>query len=613
MVMELVEGTAIDRWADARMLSVPERVRLMETVAAAISHAHQRLVIHRDITPLNVLVTGDGVVKLIDFGIARPADAEGATTAVDIAGMGRLLRRLLREAPPELAAVIAKATQADSARRYATADAFAADLVAWRTGFPVAAMEGGRREALAKFVRRHRAWVVALALFVLALATALLAVTMANQRAGAAQAEAEARFERTRGIARTLLFEAFDAVSQVPGATAARNLLAQTGAAYLDELAAMKGAPPDVVAEAGRGYVRLAEVVGGGQVASLGRHADANALLGKAEALLLPLRQAHPHDPAVARAYAALRLEQAGVDLYNNNAADRARGHAAEAEAVLQGLTTRDADAARMVATAIQAQGDSFGWNDDYARALPYHLRAEAFLAGLPAPLRSDRGVMAARSGNLRLLAEAHHKQKHGPEARAANDAAIAINRELVALQPDNPAFQRKLTHALWYAAVVHRTNMRDAQARAAITESLQLARRLVARDPADMGALRMLALVGEVMAQVEMDAGNAAASVALSDEVLAMHARMVEAAGDAPGALRSMTAALRTIGGNYYVMGDVAGACRIWRRAVGHYATMQARGQLTGLDASNGYPEIAGYVRDICDGGARPKLPWEP
>ena len=85
LVMELIAGQPIDVYCEERHLTVAQRVRLFLQVCAAVSFAHQRLVVHRDLKPGNILVTADGTVKLLDFGIAKLLEIEPATQADEAA------------------------------------------------------------------------------------------------------------------------------------------------------------------------------------------------------------------------------------------------------------------------------------------------------------------------------------------------------------------------------------------------------------------------------------------------------------------------------------------------------------------------------------------------
>lgn len=219
LAIEYVDGDRIDFYCRTRDLDIPARLRLVVQVSRAVAYAHSKLVVHRDLKPANILVSADGAVHLLDFGIARLLNANKGEGLTELAGLvltpdyaspeqirGELIgagsdvyslgvltfelltgerpyrldrssraaleqaiveaepRRPSDVAPPpwrrllrgDLDTIVFKALKKDVGERYASADAFADDLERHLDARPVLARPDRVGYRFGRFLRRNR-------------------------------------------------------------------------------------------------------------------------------------------------------------------------------------------------------------------------------------------------------------------------------------------------------------------------------------------------------------------------------------------------------------------------------------------------------------------------
>jgi non-specific serine/threonine protein kinase/serine/threonine-protein kinase len=339
LVMEYVEGVPIDRYCDDHALGLDDRLQLILQACAGLAHAHQRLIIHCDVKPANILVTGDGTVKLLDFGIAKLVDPEKTvtlfrpgtpaysspeqlrgetlTTASDVYSLGVLAYVILTGQWPyptrsggfaeavldteplvasrvaglaaarakqlrgDLDNVLAKAVAKDPVRRYASVQQFGDDLESFRHGFPVRARADTLSYRVARFVRRHR---VATGFGAVAVVAIVAAALVSNRQARIA----ERRFEELRAFAHAVVFDVNEAIAPTPGTVGARKLLVETALRYLDRLSQERSSDTALREELAGAYIRVGGVQGGAFLPNLGDTAGAIASFQKAIAAVGP-------------------------------------------------------------------------------------------------------------------------------------------------------------------------------------------------------------------------------------------------------------------------------------------------------------------------------------
>jgi serine/threonine protein kinase len=167
LVMGLVRGEALDR--HARSLPLGDRLRLFDRICDTVAFAHAHAVIHRDLTPANIMVGAFGQVHILDWGLAGGSEPGGTdgymapeqrTTTfdarVDVFALARLLGGLSTPDARPLASIVARGTAADPALRYASVAELAAEVRRFADGQAVLAHRERPFERAARFARAYR-------------------------------------------------------------------------------------------------------------------------------------------------------------------------------------------------------------------------------------------------------------------------------------------------------------------------------------------------------------------------------------------------------------------------------------------------------------------------
>lgn len=352
LVMEYVDGVRITQYCSAKKLDLVSRLKLFQTVCEAVDYAHRNLVVHRDLKPANILVSTEGQVKLLDFGVAKLLDEEVTgldpqtrlmtpeysapeqllggtiTTATDVYSLGLVLYELISEQRPfdfkgiapaeamrlitevnpaspssaakalpwarqikgDLDVIVAKALNKESERRYTSARALADDLQRFEKGLPIDARPDRWSYRAGKFIRRNRWETVAASLSVILLLTSTIAATFSARRAEQALSRAQVESVKSQQAVKFLseLFAAADP-RQTEGETISVANVLDRGTARIEELANQPEVQATLLSELGRIHT------------TLGHYDQALAMLQRAAKL--QLETLGPNEPALANTF----------------------------------------------------------------------------------------------------------------------------------------------------------------------------------------------------------------------------------------------------------------------------------------------------------------------
>ncbi|MGD1955366.1 MAG: protein kinase [Sphingomonadales bacterium] len=613
LVMEFVKGQPLNLWLEDEP-SEASRFAIMQQILAAVSHAHRNLIIHRDLTPNNVVVSDEGAVKLIDFGISsfqsasRAPGASGQTatpgfaapesgnstlpsTLLDIFALGKLMRMMFPgNARPEILAIAQKASADEPDQRYATVRELAEDVSRYRSGRPVTAFEGGFGYRTAKYLKRNWLPVSAAAVISVVIAGSVTLLAGAYQKEQAARQLADSRFKDVRTLAGTMMFDVYDAINAIPNTVEARQLVARKSIDYLNSLAITPDAPPDLRQEVGEGWLRLSQVTGGSSGDHIGLPEDASTFGARALDILEDLHADYPENEdiqyALGRASAILALDS----LYMLGDSETGYARAARAVALLTALDPSEERIATMTANAHRALGDAYGWMNELPKAGEAYSKGMAYVEALPPSLQNTTNVRLTTSPLMRQLAEVYRYTGKQEEALAQMRSTVAYTQTTLeqATQADAAAARRNHLIVLW--------NIADMSASVSQWESglpyAKRAQRLIeealAQNPGDVGWLELVPQVYAAVARLHSGMGAHTEAVAAADTAIDTLRTIRKKSGANAGADLSLATGWKDLAPVYSSAGRPDVACAGLREANEIHTAYDDAGNLSDYDRAN-------------------------
>lgn len=563
LVMELVAGQPVTTYAATRGLALRARLELFQEICQAIHYAHQNLIMHRDLKPSNILVTDEGQIKVLDFGIARLLDplspdesettilnpftlscaspeqvrGERLTLSTDIYSLGLLLYELLTESNPQASgtreeitrrivtgqiaapgktasglsrdidAMVLKALSVEPQRRYASAGEMSADIGRFLEDRPVLAQTPSRLYQFVRFVARNKALSATFAALMLAILAGSGASLWQARRADRQRVIAQRRFDEARRLTYTVIHEIQPQLAGINGTLTVRKALIEKTLSYLEALAKDAADSPALLRELIDGYVELAGVAASVGQANLGDVEKARQILAKAQAVADTLNRVEPSTPDSLRTLGDFyRASAQHAVSYGQR--DVAVGYARQSMDAADKLAAMRGDYTSRDEVALAAVALAGLLSDAGARVALYERALGIWRAELHKG-RDDAKLAANVALMYRNISTAWGDDRHFAEALESAGKARDLDADLLQQNPSSPKAQMNLSFDLTAIGSAYADMGNPAAGRPYLGQSVALRQQVAAENPDDRRASERLAYAVFILANCEEDLGD--------------------------------------------------------------------------------------------------------
>jgi tRNA A-37 threonylcarbamoyl transferase component Bud32/tetratricopeptide (TPR) repeat protein len=484
LVMEFVDGRPLTAaTSDAAVWPLRRKLELFLRVADAVAFAHRNLIVHRDLKPANILVTKEGIPKLLDFGIAKLVNADSAgtitrfqahtpdyaspeqvrgeaiTTASDVYSLGVVLYEMLAGHKPyeiptlspvdihkavctttpaapgiseDLDNILLMAMRKEPGRRYASVEQFAQDIQRALDFRPVLARKDSFGYRASRFMRRNMLALGAGAAVFIAVAggagVALREASIANER-----------FQQVRRLAHSFVFDYDTDLAKVEGNTAVREKMVRTALEYLNNLSRNAGRDLDLQKELAAAYQKVGDAQGFPSRPNLGHTDQAITSYRKASEIH---EQIVARDPSHRGVLGKFYLDFAILLSLSGDYAGAVRAGDLGLKSITEVAAARPDDKALQgeLAHAWCTLGDLSEEADHNRDALERFRQCDTIAQKLLAESVSVASLSMAQGARERV-GTAATSSAHFQEAIAAFDDDEKLLGRMLAMEPNNPRF----------------------------------------------------------------------------------------------------------------------------------------------------------------------------